>query len=135
MPSNRPQQRRAPNRRPSVPQSGPRAPRSGASSRPGPTPATPGSFRAGLERASYPLLVRITRMPKWLLGLLTGGLLIAGLMAPLPWGLIAMAIVALFLTWLLALAWPKLDTSGRLVRGAVAVAAITVVVARATGAL
>lgn len=135
MPSNRPQQRRAANRRPSAPQTGQRAPRPGASSRPRPAPATPGGFRAGLERASYPFLVRLTRMPKWLLGVLIGGLLIAGLMAPVPSGPVAMGIVALFLTWLLVLAWPKLDTGGRFVRGAVAAASIALVVARSTGAL
>lgn len=81
------------------------------------------------------MLVRLTRAPKLLVFAVTVAVLLAGLFAPNPWGTIAMAIVTLFVLWLWVLAWPKLDTQGRVVRGLVTVAAATVVFFRATGSL
>lgn len=80
-------------------------------------------------------MVKLTGAPKWLVGAVTAAFLLAGLLAPAPWGTLAMAVVTLFVVWLLTLAWPKLDTQGRAVRGFVALGAAAIVVARATGTL
>ncbi len=136
MPSNRPRQRRAPNRRPAAPGAGPRAPRPGGTRRPNsPGPQRQPGARAALERVSHPLLVRLTGMPRWLLGLLTAGFLLGGLFAPVPWGPILLSVVVLFLVWLLVLAWPRLDPRARLVRAAVLGALAAVVAGQAAGLL
>lgn len=136
MPSNRPHQRRAPNRRPAAPTAGSRAPRAGGTRRPGPPePAAPASFRARLEKASYPILVTLTGAPKWLLGLVTAAVLVGGLLAPVPWGPVLLGIVVLFLAWLLTLAWPRLDGKAKAVRLFVVVAMVALVAAQAAGLL
>lgn len=135
MSKNRRQPRRTPNRRPATPGSAPRAPRPGASRRPGPAPVPQPGWRASLERVSYPLLVRLTNMPKWLLGVLTAGVLLGGLLAPAPWSPLLLSIVVLFLAWLLVLAWPRLEPSARTIRTAVTGALVALIIARAVGAL
>ncbi len=92
-------------------------------------------WRAGLERASYPILLRLTRLPKWFLGLLTAGVLLGGLLAPAPWSPILLALVVLFLTWLLVLAWPKLEPTARIIRATVIAALAALIVAQSAGVL
>ena len=133
MPSQRPQPRQNTNRRPGSPGSGSRAPHPSANRRPAPVGAPPSSPRGTLEKVSYPLLARLTAMPKWLLGIVSGALLLGGLLAPVPWGPIMLGIVALFLIWLLVLAWPRLDAGGRFTRALVVVVLIGAVGARAAG--
>lgn len=135
MPSQRPQPRRNTNRRPGSPGSASRAPRAAANHRPAPAGPAPSSGRASLEKFSYPILVKLTSLPKWLLGALTGALLLGGLLAPSPWGPIMLGIVALFLCWLLVLAWPRLATGARVTRAIVVVAMAGAVAARAAGVL
>lgn len=133
MASSRPRQRQTPNRRPTSPAAQTRAPRSAASRVPPPAPLQPRSFRARLEKYSYPLLVRLSRAPKLLLGAVTAGLLLGGLLAPVPIGPILLGIVVLFLLWLLALSWPKLPASSRAVRALVVAVTGGLVVVRAGG--
>lgn len=133
MATSRPRQRQTPNRRPGAPTAQTRAPRSGASRVPPPAPLEPSSFRARLEKRSYPLLVRLTRAPKLLLGAVTAGLLLGGLLAPVPVGPILLGIVVLFLLWLLTLSWPKLPANARAVRSFVVALTAVLVVARAGG--
>lgn len=135
MSKNRRQPRRAPNRRPTNPGSAQRAPRPGNTRRPGPAPAPQESWRAGLERVSYPVLLRLTRAPKWVLGLVTAGVLLGGLLAPPPWAPVLLLLVVLFLAWLLVLAWPRLEPTARLIRGVVIGVLAALVVAQAVGAL
>lgn len=134
MPSQRPQPRRNSNRRPGSPGSGSRAPRAAANRRPAPT-SPPPSARGTLEKYSYPILVTLTGLPKWLLGIVAGGLLLGGLLAPTPWGPIMLGIVTLFLLWLLILAWPRMSSSGRLTRAVVVAAMVAAVAGRAAGVL
>lgn len=135
MSSQRPQPRRNGNRRPGSPGSGSRAPRAAANRRPAPAGPPSSSARAGLERVSYPILVRLTGLPKWLLAVLTAGFLLGGLLAPPPWGPIMLGVVTVFLLWLLLLAWPRLTPSARLTRAVVVALLAGAVAARATGVL
>jgi Family of unknown function (DUF6703) len=133
--SNRPRPRRTANRRPAAPTARQRPPRPATSRRPAPapTPAT-GRIRGSLERASSSLLVRLTRAPRWLVGLVPAVVLLGGLIAPVPWGPLLLGLVTLFLGWLLVLAWPALDTGGKALRTAVVVLTLTGTVGRAVGA-
>jgi hypothetical protein len=60
--------------------------------------------------------------------------LLGGLLAPVPWGPVLLGVVALFLAWLLVLAWPALDAGGRALRAGVVALAIAATIARALGA-
>lgn len=134
VPQNRRQSRRNPNRRPTAPDAGPRTPRSGGTRRPGPAGPPPAAgIRARVEAVSYPLLVRLSSAPKWLISIVTGGILLGGLLAPAPWGPALLGLVVLFLAWLLVLAWPRLRPGSRLVRAVVVGALAALVVTRAAG--
>lgn len=78
-----------------------------------------------LERWSAPALVRLTRVPRWLVAALMAVLLLAGLAVDGPIGALGLGVLAGFLAWLLALSWPVLPTASRLVRLLV-VAVVTV---------
>jgi hypothetical protein len=86
-----------------------------------------------VERTSLPTLARLTRVPRWLLGLAAAAALLGGLLAPLPWGPLLLGLVALFLIWLLVLAWPALDGRSRASRLAVVGLLVAVTFARAAG--
>ncbi|MEZ5115823.1 MAG: DUF6703 family protein [Candidatus Nanopelagicales bacterium] len=78
---------------------------------------TPG--RARFEDASRPWLLRLRRMPTWLVIIAMGLFLFAGLVltGPLAWlGGLFLLVTAAFLGWLLALSWPVLTTSSRVLR-------------------
>jgi hypothetical protein len=125
---------RHPNRRPAAPGQGHRAPRAGSARRQGPpAPQRPAGARGRLEAVSYPVLVRLSSAPKWLLGVVTGGFLLGGLLAPTPWGPALLGVVTVFLAWLLVLAWPRLRAGQRLARAAIVGALAALVVARAAG--
>ncbi|WP_020574539.1 DUF6703 family protein [Actinopolymorpha alba] len=96
----------------------PRAKQSRAARTPGSSAAQPPAtgFRRSVERVSYPLLVRLHALPRWLV---TGGLaafLVAGLLAPRPYGPICLGVVVAIMAWLSYLAWPQGDRSRRVVR-------------------
>lgn len=134
MPQNRRQSHSNRNRRPAAPGQGSRAPRPGGTRRPGPPVPPPASgARARLEHVSYPILVRLTSTPKWVLGVVTGAILLGGLLAPPPWGPALLGVVVLFLAWLLTLAWPRLDAGPKTVRLVIVAAMTALVVSRAAG--
>jgi hypothetical protein len=80
-----------------------------------------------------PVLTWLSRAPRWLVGLAPAALLLGGLLAPAPWGTALLALVVLFLAWLLTLSWPKLEPRARAVRMGVTVLLLAVVVAQAAG--
>jgi hypothetical protein len=83
-----------------------------------------------------PLLVTLNRLPRWIIVVLMGSLLFLGLIqtGDLAWlGGIFLAIVALFLGWLLVLAWPVLPVQARLIRAVVVAAATGVAILKFTG--
>jgi hypothetical protein len=57
-------------------------------------------------------------------------LLVLGLAVPYAWSAVFLLPVAAFLTWLLALAWPVLNTRGRLMRVIVVALVLAAAVAR-----
>jgi hypothetical protein len=88
------------------------------------------SFRSRVEHASYPLLERLARVPRAVsLGVLAV-VLVAGVLAPRPWGGIAFALVAIVLGWFLFLTWERLRLPERLMRAAVLLLAVAVAVVR-----
>jgi hypothetical protein len=107
-PARRPQQRPA---RPSH-----RNPAKAAEKELGVAPAPATGWRAGLERRSVGPLMVMTSLPGWLVPVLLGALLVAGLMLPVAWSGLLLLVPALFLGWLLLLSWPAIGTGGRLLR-------------------
>ena len=78
--------------------------------------AAPSPLRVRLEDASRPLLVRLTRLPKQAVPLLTVVLFAVAVLAPPPVALVALVVIGLFLTWLTFLAWPAVSAGGKLMR-------------------
>lgn len=69
-----------------------------------------------LHRLSAPLLLRLHALPRWLVPILLAILLVTGFaLEGVPGGL-ALAVVGLFLGWLLLLSWPLIGAGSRLVR-------------------
>lgn len=80
----------------------------------------------------------LTRFPRWLLLVLTGFLLFFGLIqtGDLIWlGVVLLSIVTLFFAWLLALSWPAVPPSGRVLRALVVIALAGITVLKAVGRL
>lgn len=72
--------------------------------------------RIKLERRSARPLYTLNRLPKLVLPILMGALLLAGLLIPGRWAGILLLVLAGFLGWLLALSWPALAVTSRWVR-------------------
>lgn len=91
---------------------------------PRPEPVATNAF----ERASLPLTRFLARQPPIVPVLVVFALVVLGGFLG-PWGAIPLGIVVLFLVWMLALSWPRLRPSERLMRLAVIalVLALTVV--------
>jgi len=87
-----------------------------------------------LQRLSAPVLLRLHGMPRWVFPLLTGVLLVAGLLVPNPIAAaVFLSLLLLLLLWLIALSWPLLTPVARLMRGVVLVGLVMVIVGRAQG--
>lgn len=96
----------------------------------------PASGRARLEKFSAPLLIRLSRTPKWLLVIGLGLALFFGLIQSggLAWlGVLLLGALTIFFGWLLAVAWPVLPVNGRFFRGLVVVALGALTVFKAMG--
>lgn len=124
--SNRPRSKQSKAAGPRTRPPGPRGgvtPRSGTSRRPGasakgaaaPAPGATG-LRRKVERASYPFLLRLHRMPRWLVTGALVALLVAGLLAPSPYGPICLGVVVALMAWLTYLAWHQGDRGRRVIR-------------------
>jgi hypothetical protein len=90
------------------------------------TSATP-TLRQQVERTSKPLLLRLHQLPRAVVPLATVALVLVGVLAPPAVGLVALAVVALFVSWIAYLSWPVVTGGGRLVR--VTMVALVVVLA------
>jgi hypothetical protein len=94
----------------------------------------PNTLRPSIERASLPLITRLSSLPRVVPFLLLLALLVAGVMIAGPVGFILMALGAVFVAWILYLSWPRLTSSERIMRSAVlllaAVMAITLLFPR-----
>lgn len=88
------------------------------------------SFRTSVEKASLPLLTRLSRLPRIVPFLVVLALLVGGILIP-GWGWVLTALVALFLAWMLFLGWPRLTGVERLMRVAVILLAVAIAVTQA----
>lgn len=104
---------------------------------PGGPPKRPtSSSRSALERRSYPALVSLTRVPRWVLVVLMAVCMVTGLMldGSLAWlGAILLLVVAFFLGWLLALSWPVIATNSKILRLIVVVVLVGIAVLKVLG--
>ena len=117
---------------------GVRGPRGPQESTPKAPPARAPQELTPLQRISLPLLMRLTRLPKWLIVVVLSVLLVLGLVqtGSLAWlGAVILGLLTIFFLWLLVLSWPAIPPSGRLLRGIVVVALAGVAVLKAMGRL
>ncbi|MFD2081433.1 hypothetical protein SAMN05421678_10675 [Actinopolymorpha cephalotaxi] len=79
---------------------------------------SPGStgFRRTAERLSYPVILRLHRAPRWVVTIVLVALLVAGLLAPAPYGPVCLGVVVATMAWLTYLAWHEGDRSRRVIR-------------------
>ena len=85
-------------------------------------------MRSSVERASLPLMTKLSSLPRavpflLLLALLVGGFLIKG-----PVGFVLMGLGAAFVGWILYLSWPRLSATERMMRSAVLLLAVALAV-------
>ena len=79
----------------------------------------PSTLRPSIERASLPLVTKLTGLPRAVPFLLLLALFVAGVMIAGPAGFILMSLGAVFVAWILYLSWPRLTSSERIMRSAV----------------
>lgn len=89
--------------------------------------------RKQFEDLSRGPLQALNRVPRPLVVIGLAAFLVAGLLLPGAIGSVFLVILGLFLLWLVALSWPILPTSSRLMRLAVVVLVFGAAVIRATG--
>lgn len=88
----------------------------------------PNTLRPSIERASLPLITRLSQLPRAVPFLLMLALLVAGVVIAGPVGFILMAVAATFVAWILYLSWPRLSGTERIMRVAVLLLAIALAV-------
>lgn len=84
---------------------------------------------------SQVLLARLHALPRLTIPAAVLILTVVGLLAPPVIGVLCLLILALFLGWLAALAWPRLDSAGRLLRALAVGLLVGAAIGRATGAI
>ena len=94
--------------------------------------ATP--LRRAMERHSVAPLTWLSTRPRWVPFGIVLALLLGGLFLPVAVAAVVLAVLVLFLGWLAYLAWPKLDSGGRLVRLLMVAMVAFVLVQRLRGA-
>lgn len=88
----------------------------------------PNTLRPSIERASLPLITRLSQLPRAVPFLLMLGLLVAGVVIAGPVGFVLMAVAATFVGWILYLSWPRLSGTERIMRLAVLLLAVALAV-------
>ncbi|SDT03531.1 hypothetical protein SAMN04488543_2894 [Friedmanniella luteola] len=78
-------------------------------------PTTP-TLRTSVERTTRPLLLRLHALPRAVVPLATIALIAVGVLAPPAVGLVALAVVGIFVAWIAYLSWPVVPASGRVLR-------------------
>jgi uncharacterized protein DUF6703 len=91
-----------------------------------------GDTRRRVEQSSARPLVWLHQQPVWFAPVVVAALLIVGLAVPGWLGAVALVLVAAFLGWLASLSWPRVGTSGRLLRLAAVAAVLVVAIIQAT---
>ena len=114
----------------------PRAqPRKAGGQRQPPVATEESALRVWVANHSKRGVIILSAQPKLLLPGVMVVLVLAGLAAPVPIAVVALALVAAFISWLAFLSWPVLEPRLRVMRVAVIVVIIGVAVARITGLL
>jgi hypothetical protein len=72
-----------------------------------------------LQKASAPLLLKLSAMPRWLVPLMLGALLLLGFFLEGVLGALALLTVGVFLAWLVLLSWPLLSPGSKAIRALV----------------
>ena len=72
--------------------------------------------RRALEEKSAGPLARLHRLPRWLIPVMMGLLMLLGLFIEAAWAGIFFVLVAAFLGWLLALSWPVITPGSKMFR-------------------
>ena len=85
------------------------------------------SLRTSVEGVSRPLLVRLSRLPRPVILIVTLGLVVVGMLAPLPVAVPALVVIFVFVSWIAYLSWPVVGGGGRFAR--VAMLAMLVILA------
>lgn len=88
------------------------------------------TLRTAVEKASLPLLTRLSALPRLVPFLIVLVLMVAGILIP-GWGFVLVLLVALFLGWMLFLAWPRLAPPERMMRLAVVAIAVAIAITQA----
>ena len=81
-------------------------------------------MRPTIERASLPLMTRLSSLPRLVPFLILLALLVAGVVISGPGGFVLMGLAAVFVAWILYLSWPRLTSSERIMRSAVLLLAV-----------
>ena len=87
-------------------------------------------MRPSIERASLPLITRLSSLPRAVPFLLVLALLIGGALTEGRVGFVLMGLAALFVGWILYLSWPRLTGSERIMRFAVVLLAVVMAITR-----
>ena len=90
----------------------------------------PNTLRPSIERASLPLITRLSSLPRAVPFLIVLALLIGGALTEGPVGFVLMGLAALFVGWILYLSWPRLTGSERIMRFAVVRLAVVMAITR-----
>lgn len=89
--------------------------------------------RQRFEDVSRGPLLALNRVPKPLILILMAAFLIGGLLLPGPIGAVMLVLLGLFLLWLLALSWPVIPGTSRVLRLATVGLVFGAALMRATG--
>jgi len=79
----------------------------------------PNTLRPSIERASLPLITRLSSLPRAVPFLVLLAILVAGVVVEGPVGFALVGMAAVFVGWILYLSWPRLTGSERIMRSAV----------------
>ena len=85
-----------------------------------------------MRNSAGPLII-LHRLPTFLVAVVLAVVLVAGLALPWAWAGVLLLVLAVFLGWLLALSWPILNWSGRIIRGLAVLSLLVMGVLRLLG--
>ncbi len=74
------------------------------------------TLRSSIEKSTGPFLVRLATLPKFVVPLTLAGFLLIGMSKPGIIGALFLAVVGLFVTWLVFLSWPRQNQQQRFIR-------------------
>jgi hypothetical protein len=90
----------------------------------------PSPLRESVERATLPVVVALNRLPRLVPFVLVLVVMVAGIFIP-GWGWVLLALLTVFLCWMLFISWPRLLGPERLMRVAVVAMAVAMTVTKA----